>query len=235
MNRKWMNFAVLGAAAVLLPTMLVAQMDQNGNSGASAYPQQAVGTSQSGGQQGMAPAQSGQPGSMRDSLGAPGENGQQMMDKQFVRAAVEDGIADVQLGKLAMVKGSDAVKELAQKLVDDHAAMNKDLDTVADSMGVMVPKKMSEDAQKEYDKLDALAGKDFDTEYVTYAVKARFMELHRFHMEASVAANSDLEAEVVKEMGMMHQHLGLIVNVAKEEGIALPPRPQRRPPVAASN
>jgi len=55
-----------------------------------------------------------------------------------------------------------------------------------------------------------------------------------FHMEASVAADPGLSAEVVKEMGMMHQHLGLIVNVAKEQGIVLPPRPQKPRPTTAS-
>ncbi len=164
---------------------------------------------------------------MRDSLGAPGETGQQMLDKQFVRAAAEGDIAAVELGKLATVKGGDAVKELAQKLVDDHTAMSKEMETVADAMGVMLPKKMSKDAQKEYETLNGLSGKDFDTEYVTYTAKTHFAELHSFHMEAAVAANNELAAEVVKEMGTMHRHVGLIVNVAKEQGIALPPRPQR--------
>jgi putative membrane protein len=237
MNRKCVNFAVLGAVAVLLPTLMVAQMDQNGNGGGGSYPQPSTGTSQQNGQGGMqggTPSQTNQTGSMRDSLGAPGENGQQMMDKQFVRMAVEGGLGDIQLDKLATVKGGDGVKELAQKLVDDHVTMNKDLETVADSMGVMVPKKESKDAQMEYGKLDALSGKDFDTEFLTFTAKAHFQELHIFHMEASASASPDLTEEVVKEMGMMPRHLGLVVDTAKEEGIALPPRPQRPGTVTAS-
>jgi putative membrane protein len=112
--------------------------------------------------------------------------------------------------------------------------MYKDLGTVADSMGVMLPKKLGKDQQKEYEKLDGLSGKDFDTEYLTYMIKAHFEELHNYHMEASVAAEQELAAEVVKAMGMMHEHLGLIVNVAKEEGVPLPPRPQRPAPTTAS-
>jgi putative membrane protein len=243
MITKRIHVAVLGAAAVLLPSMLFAQ-DPNANPGSSAYPQSSSGMNQPSGpgmnsQTGQPntpgnPQQSGQPSSMHDSLGAPGQTGQEMMDKQFVRNAAESDISDEQLGKLATAKGSPAVQTLAQKLVDDHTAMNKDLDAVADSLGIMLPKKMNKDHQKEYNKLNGLSGKDFDTEYLTYTATAHYEDLHTFHMEASVAANQDLSAEVVKEMGTMHQHLGLIQNTAKDEGIALPPRPQRPSSATAS-
>jgi putative membrane protein len=240
MMTKCIHVAVLGAVAVL-GTGIVAAQDPNTNPGSSPYTPASPGLNQPSGT-GLNPQtgqpnsssgnQNGQPSSMRDSLGAPGETGQQMIDQQFVRNASESNLADQQFGKLATVKGSAAVQGLAQKLVDDHAAMNKDLDTVADTLAIMVPKKMNKDHQKEYDKLNGLSGKDFDTEYLTYTATAHYQDLHTFHMEASVAANQDLAAEVVKEMGTMHQHLGLIQNVAKEEGVELPPRPQR--PAAAT-
>jgi predicted outer membrane protein len=47
---------------------------------------------------------------------------------------------------------------------------------VADSLGVMLPKKLNKDEQAEYDKLNGLSGKDFDTEYLTYIVKAHWHE-----------------------------------------------------------
>ena len=245
MNRKSLGITMLAAVVALLPSVLVAQMDSTAtpgqNSGASAgpnpYPQSPQGMNQPTGQPGSTPptgAQTSPNGSMRDSLGAPGQTGQQMMDKQFVRTAAENGLADVKLGSLAVEKGSPGVKELAQKIVDDHTMMNKEMGTVADSLGAMLPKKMSKDAQMEYEKLSGLAGKDFDTEYLTFIAKAHYADLHAFHMEASVAADPELASEVVKGMGMMHQHLGLISNVAKDEGITLPPRPQRPAPATAS-
>jgi putative membrane protein len=219
MNSKRIGIAVVGLAMVWMPSLILAQMDSGSNS------QQTQPAGQGMTQTGT--AQSGQTGSMRDSLGAPGQTGQEMMDKQFMRNAAAGGIADIRLGGLATEKGSPALKELAQKMVDDHTTMNKEMEGVADSLGVMLPKKMSKDSQKEYDKLSALSGKDFDSEYLTYMAKAHFEDLHAFHMEASVAADEKLAAEVVKDMHTMHQHLGLIMDVARQEGIALPPRPQR--------
>jgi putative membrane protein len=243
MTDKRIHVAALVAATLLLTAAAIAQ-DPSNTMGGGTYSNTSLGANQQTGtgMNGQMNGQSNTPGttqpgqasSMRDSLGAPGQTGQQMLDQQFIRNAAEADIADEQFSKLAIVKGSPAVQKLAQKLVDDHTMMGKDMDIVADSMAVMVPKKMNKEHQKEYDKLNSLSGKDFDTEYLTYTATAHYEDLHTFHMEASVAANPDLATEAVKEMGTMHQHLGLIQSAAKEEGVVMPPRPQRPPSTTAS-
>jgi putative membrane protein len=217
-NTKRTSLAFLAAAvAVLLPSALMGQMDpQNSQNPQNNQP----GVSNSTPQQ-------NQPSTMRDSLGQPGLTGQQMLDKQFIQKAAAGDIAEIQLGKLATVKGSPQVKEFAQKMVDDHTAMQKDLDTVADEIGVMLPKKMSKDEQAEYDKLNGLSGDAFDKEYILYVAKMHREDLHDFRSEASVAADPGLAAEVVKEAMEIRQHLMLLTKLAEEKGVTLPPRPQR--------
>lgn len=223
MNTKHICGAVLSAAVLLVPSVLGAQTDPNNpsmNPGLGPSSQtQAAGSTVNGTQVTSA--------SMRDSLGAPGQNGQQLLDQKFVRTAAENGLADVKLGTLALQKGGPDVKDLAQKLVDDHTAMNKEMGTVADGMGVMLPKKINKDDQTEYDKLNGMSGKDFDTEYLTYIVRAHWQNLHAFYMEASATTNADLQTQVVKDLGTMHQHLGLISKTATADGVTLPPRPPR--------
>jgi putative membrane protein len=215
--------AIVGAAALLLPPALIAQADQTEQPGAmpSVETQTVPGPN---GANGAAPET---PSSMRETLGAPGLTGRQMADKEFLRTATQEGIADVKLGQLAGEKGSPAVKTFAQKIVADHETMNKDLAKVADSLGVLLPGKMSKDEQAEYDKLNGLSGKNFDTEYLTFILKAHWTKLHDYYMEASVANDPGLAAEVVKDMKVMHDHLGMINQVASQEGITLPPRPPR--------
>jgi putative membrane protein len=98
---------------------------------------------------------------------------------------------------------------------------------IADTLGVIVPGKMSKDDQAEYDKLNGLSGKEFDTEYLVFIIKAHRQKTHDFYMEASVAGDPGLAAEVVKAMQTMREHLGLITQVAAKDGITLPPRPPR--------
>lgn len=205
--------AVLGTVVGILPVVLAAQMDPNGSQGTA---------SQSGSQ----PAAGS---TMRETLGAPGVRGQQLADQMFVRSAVESGLADVKLGHLAVEKGGVAVKTLGQTLVDDHSAINKEMETIADSLGVQLPKKMSKDDQVEYEKLSKLSGKEFDAEYLPFIAKAHWTHMHDFYMEASVAADSGLAAEVVKAMMTMREHLGKITKTAEQEGITMPARPPRPP------
>jgi putative membrane protein len=224
--KNLMHVAAIAGALVLLPSALGAQMDPN--------------LPPPNGPQGVVPSTGSQPvaaTSMRDTLGAPGLTGQQMLDKEFMRAAVEAGIAEVNLGMLAAQKGGPDVKEFGQKMADDHTAINKDMATVADSLSVLLPKKMNKDDQAEYDRLKGLSGKDFDAEYIIFTAKAHWKDLHNFHMEASVAADPGLAAEAVKAAMMMHQHLVAVTKLAADEGVVLPPRPPRPsapPPVAPS-
>jgi putative membrane protein len=219
-NNRWI--AMVGVALVLLSPVLVAQIDPNIPPPAGPLTNEAQ--------------PSAGPTSLRETLGAPGQTGQQMADKAFVRTATEDGIADVKLGQLAVQKGGVDIKTLAQKLVDDHTAINKEIATVADSLGVVPAKSMSKSDQAEYEKLNGLSGKDFDTEYLTFITKAHYQKTHDFYLEASVASDPGLAAEVVKAMQTMRAHLGMITQVAAQDGITLPPRPPRpaRPAAAAS-
>lgn len=231
MNAMCVRIAVAGAV-VLLPLALAAQMDPTANPGVSPYPQSPQGMNQPSGPPGSnspSGSQTIQSGQMSGSLGAPGETGQQMVDKQFLRSAVQDGLADVRLGSLAVEKGGPEVKTVAQQMVDDHTALNKGLGDVADSMGVMLPRKMSKDDEAEYEKLMGLSGKDFDTEYLTYTLKMHWQNLHAFYMESAGSTDTGLQAELTKAMMTMHQHLGIIAKAATAEGITLPPRPPRTP------
>jgi putative membrane protein len=215
--------AVTGMAIVLSPNQLAAQdpmqnppspTNQNQQTGAPGYSNQtgASGT---------------QATTMRDTLGAPGETGQQMQDKIFVQKATEGGIAQVQLGKLAVQKGSPEVKEFAQKMIDDHTATNKEMANVADSIGTMLPRKMNKDDQAEYNKLNGLSGDEFDKEYILYVAKGHREDMREFRMEVSVAADPGLQAEVAKAATMTREHLMMLTKLAKDKGVELPARPSR--------
>jgi putative membrane protein len=141
-------------------------------------------------------------------------------------------LAEVKLGMLATQKGGPEVKELGQKMVDDHTAINKDLAGVADTLGVMLPKKPGKDQQAEYDKLNGLSGDAFDKEYIFFMAKAHREDLHAFRTEASVAVDPALQSEVVKASMVILHHLQMVTKLAADKGVTLPPRPPR--PAAAT-
>jgi putative membrane protein len=172
-------------------------------------------------------SQSAQPTSMRDSLGAPGLTGQEMADNMFVRKVAQGGLAEVKLGELAVQKGSPDVKVFGQKMIDDHTSINKDFASVADAMGVLLPKKMTKEDQAVFEKLSALSGDAFDKAYIAEMIKDHRQDLRDFRAEASVAYDTDLQAEVVKAGAVLREHMQMVSKLATEKGVPMPPRPQR--------
>ena len=95
-----------------------------------------------------------------------------MQDKEFVHAALQGGMAEVQLGQLAAEKGSsDDVKQFGQKMVADHTKLGDQMKLIAAQLGVKAPDGPSKKDKELYTKLQGLSGKDFDDAYIVAMVK----------------------------------------------------------------
>jgi putative membrane protein len=173
---------------------------------------------------------------LQDSGTNASETSQTMMDKTFLRKAARGGLAEVKLGQLASEKaGSEDVKTFGHKMVDDHTALNDEMAPIADSMGVRVPKTLDKDDQAEYDKLSALSGADFDTEYLTVMVKDHHKDLHEFRLEAANTQDPTLKSAVEKGEKVIHEHLQMVDKLAQDKGIPIPARPGRQTPAPPAN
>jgi putative membrane protein len=148
-----------------------------------------------------------------------------MQDKAFLRKAAEGGLAEIQLGKLAVEKASaDDVKAFGQKMVNDHTQLNDSMSPIAQAKGVALPRKMSKADQAEYDKLNTLAGETFDKEYIVYMVKDHHADLREFRTEATSTSDPDLKAAVDKAVQVIREHMVLADKLAHDKGIATPGR-----------
>jgi putative membrane protein len=114
-------------------------------------------------------------------------------------------------------------------MVDDHTMLDNEMAPIADSMGVRVPKTINKEDQAEYDKLNGLSGSEFDTEYLTQMVKAHRKDLREFRMEAANAQDQTLKDAVEKGEKIIHEHLTMVDKLARDKGIAMPPRGGNRP------
>src|ERR1700761_1381092 len=157
--------AVAGAALFsITPAMMHAQM--NGGAGAQQQSSPSQPTAP-GSQPGMSPAeQAGQ------ATGQGTDPTSQMMDKAFVRDALQGGMAEVELGKIALQKSNNPdVKQFAQKMVDDHTKIGDVMKQIAQKMDVKVPDSPSGKDKSNIAKMQALSGDDFDKAYIKDMVK----------------------------------------------------------------
>lgn len=227
MKFRPVQILLLSAATMLVPATLFGQaepgtMPETSAPGPSSQPQPGLGQ-----------RRDSRP-SMQDSVGSSGQTAQMTKDKMFVRKVVEGGLAQVQFGQLAAEKGgSDEVKALGQKMVEDHGELNKDMEDVADSMGVMLPKHIDKMDEAELNKLKGLSGDAFDTEYLTMMVKHHHHDLREFRVEAEGTQDAALRSAVVKGAKIIHEHLVIVDQLAKSKGIEIHHHGQKTPPPPA--
>jgi putative membrane protein len=93
--------------------------------------------------------------------------------ENFVEQMMMDGLAEVQLGKLASQRAQNAgVKQFAQTMVRDHSKAGDELKQLAahHHMNVQPPAQLDNKHQELIDKLSKLHGADFDREYMNAMV-----------------------------------------------------------------
>jgi len=92
-------------------------------------------------------------------------------DKSFVNELAVANMAEVELGKMAIERSTNAeVKKFGQMMVDDHTAAGDKLKAVASQHNVPVPAALDDTHIDLRDKLAKLQGADFDREYMNAMV-----------------------------------------------------------------
>jgi putative membrane protein len=87
-------------------------------------------------------------------------------DRDFVKDAAIANMAEIDLGRMALEKGTDAnVKKFAQMMIDDHTKANDALQTVASENKVEMPAQVDDDHREKAEKLGSKSGMDFDRDY----------------------------------------------------------------------
>jgi putative membrane protein len=129
-------------------------------------------------------------------------------DRIFLKAALQGGIAEVQLGQLALQKSSNAdVKQFAQRMVDDHTKMGDKLKPIAQQIGVKIPDSPSKKDSATIAKLQSLNGDDFDKAYMKDMVKDHKADLTDFRAEADQGSNLAVKNAADEGSGIINQHL----------------------------
>lgn len=135
----------------------------------------------------------------------------------FLRAAAEINMTEMKLGQLAQDRASaPAIKKLGERLVTDHAKMNKDLTQLAKSHDVTLPEKLDKMHQKLVDQLQNLKGTEFDKAFAKDMVAGHEKAIHRFESEAKNGQDSEVKAWAERWLPALRAHLELAKTAATE-------------------
>jgi putative membrane protein len=136
----------------------------------------------------------------------------------FVKTAAEDGMAEVDLAKLALKKSSNNdVKQFAQKMEQDHEQANQELAGIAKSKGLTLPHKPDAQHEALLKSLSAKSGAAFDREYADHMAKAHTKAIALFKA-ASQSSDADLAAFAQKTLPTLQEHKQLADNLKASVG-----------------
>ncbi|MDQ3290583.1 MAG: DUF4142 domain-containing protein [Bacteroidota bacterium] len=125
----------------------------------------------------------------------------------FMLTAASAGMMEVELGKLAQEKASNAdVKAFGQRMVEDHGKANAELKTVAASKNVTLPVELIAEHQKHVDAMRKMSGAEFDKHYMSMMVEDHKKDIGEFE-KASQNEDADVKGFASKTLPILKQHL----------------------------
>jgi putative membrane protein len=127
-------------------------------------------------------------------------------DKAFMTKAAVDGMAEVELGKIAQQKGANAeVKAFATRMVDDHSKAGDELKGIAGAKGVTLPGAPDAKHKADMAKMQKLSGADFDRQYMDHMVMDHDKAVAEFR-KASQSKDADVAAFARKTLPTLEEH-----------------------------
>ena len=129
-------------------------------------------------------------------------------DSGFMTKAAQGGIAEVEMGRLALQHASnEKVKQFGQRMVDDHSNANDQLKQLASQKGVTLPTEVNAKQKSTINKLSQLSGSEFDRAYMADMVKDHHEDVAEFQHEANSGKDSDVKTFAGKVLPTLQDHL----------------------------
>lgn len=132
-------------------------------------------------------------------------------DRKFAMMVAQTDLAEIQVGNLALQKSSDPqVKQIAQRLVDDHTKTSDALKQIATSKGLTVPTETDSKHKALETKLQGESGKDFDKDFLSANSSDHHKVIQAFEKESSYGQDSDLKQFAAKFLPVIKEHSTMI-------------------------
>jgi len=129
-------------------------------------------------------------------------------DMKFIKEMAADGKAEVKVAELGTKKAERSdVKQLAERIMADHTALNKDLEALAASKNVDLSAVIAPSGAKEFQKLEGYSGKDFDDNFLKNMQSDHKSDISKMESEQKKVEDADLKAFVDKALPGMRSHL----------------------------
>ncbi|HTO75023.1 MAG TPA: DUF4142 domain-containing protein [Thermoanaerobaculia bacterium] len=137
----------------------------------------------------------------------------------FARKAAIGGMTEVELGRLAVERASNArVKEFGQRMVNDHTRADTELRVAAREQGIPLPAELDAEHKAAVNKLSRLSGSAFDQAYMRDMVMDHEEDVAEFARAAQSPGDSPVKSFAAKNLPTLQDHLKMARDVDGELG-----------------
>ena len=137
-------------------------------------------------------------------------------DEKFVKSVNDSGLMEVQVAELGVKKATSAdVKALAEMMVKDHTALNKELAAVAKNKGAQLSSAADPSTATTIKDLELYKGEEFDKEFLKVLRDGHEKSVKNFKDAAENAKDGEVKAFAGKNLPTIEAHLEHIKKLQK--------------------
>lgn len=136
----------------------------------------------------------------------------------FMLKAARAGMAEVDLGRLALDRSNDQdVRRFAQRMVDDHSRANSELASLASREGVRLPTATDRAHRATMNRLRRLRGNAFDRAYMNQMTVDHDQAVALFRLEARNGRDRDVREWADRTLPALQDHRQMARQVRRGE------------------
>jgi putative membrane protein len=144
----------------------------------------------------------------------PGNVGARDKDALFVAEAAHDSASEIEMSRVAEQRAtSQATKDYARMIVEDHAAANRQLMELAQRENLPLPGTPSAGVAQKTDEMQTAKADGFDLDYMTRMVEDHNRALNMYRDVANSSQDPNLRAWAASQIPILekHQRQGMVL------------------------
>ncbi|KAF2338547.1 DUF4142 domain-containing protein [Flavobacterium tistrianum] len=129
-------------------------------------------------------------------------------DSEFLVDQAEINLAEIEIGKLAQTKSTNAeVKKFGKMLVDEHTKSASEVSALAKAKNFTLPNSLTEEGQDEYNKLNEKSGVDFDKKFADMMIDGHEKAIKKLEKAAKDANDQEVRTWASNNIAGLTAHL----------------------------
>ncbi|SHL27784.1 DUF4142 domain-containing protein [Flavobacterium chilense] len=129
-------------------------------------------------------------------------------DSEFLVDIAEVNLAEIEIGKLAQTKSTNAeVKKFGKMLVDEHTKSASEVSALAKAKNFTLPTSLTEEGQDEYKKLNEKSGLDFDKKFADMMIDGHEKAIDKLKKATEDAKDQDVKLWASNNIAPLTAHL----------------------------